>query len=168
MKQILSTMAVTLLIAGIGFTQVAQETKQPQDSKGEKTAAAEDAQRVATGEITKIDAKKKILTVREASIDRPSDSARRDSGQTPNRRGGTGGGRRRGGVGYPGGGGGGRRAPATPQGKEFKVTVTDQTAIKDKVTTIGFDLLRIGDRISIQGLPKGKGPDLQATQITVN
>ena len=80
--------------------------------------------------------------------------------------GGMGGGRRRGGMGYPGGG----RPSSTskPQGKEFKVTVTDQTAIKDNVTTIGFDLLRVGDRISIQGLPKGKGDDLQATQITVS
>ena len=82
-----------------------------------------------------------------------------------------GGGRRRGGTGYPypGGGGGGRPSPTVKnQGKEFKVIVTDQTAIKDNVTAIGFDLLRIGDRISIQGLPKGKGDDLQATQITVS
>ena len=80
--------------------------------------------------------------------------------------GGMGGGRRRGG--YPGGGGRTTPASSKPQGKEFKVTVTDQTSIKDNVTTIGFDLLRVGDRISIQGLPKGKGDDLQATQITVS
>ena len=87
-----------------------------------------------------------------------------------------GGGRRRGGVGYPGGGGGypggGGRPTSTSssqnKGKEFKVIVTDQTAIKDNVTSIGFDLLRVGDRISIQGQPKGKGDDLQATQITVS
>src|SRR5262249_34917742 len=95
-----------------------------------------------------------------------------NSGTAPNtnRRGGMGGGRRRGGMGtgYPGGGGGGRPAPTSRDtGKEFKVIVTDQTSIKDQVTTIGFDLLRVGDRISIQGPPKGKEA-LQATQITVS
>jgi hypothetical protein len=180
MKRTLSMVFTGLLITGIGGyaqstqdTKTAQDAKAGQDVKSDKstTTAAEDAQRIATGEITKIDAKKKILTVREASLNQPSNSGQNSNASRGGMGGGgMGGGRRRGGMGtgYPGGGG--RPAPTSSanKGKEFKVTVTDQTAIKDKVTTIGFDLLRVGDRISIQGLPKGKGDDLQATQITVN
>ncbi len=73
------------------------------------------------------------------------------------------------GVPFPGRSGG-RRAPTSSskdQGKPFKVTITDETAIKDGENTISFGLLRVGDRISIQGLPKGSGADLKATQITV-
>jgi hypothetical protein len=171
MKQRLS-----LIIAGLLLAAIATYAQNAQDTKSDKSKAApnaqsttsEDAQRIATGEITKIDVKKKILTVREAALNQPA-----NNGQNPNanRRGGgmgggMGGGRRRGGAGYPGGSR--PTSTAKPQGKEFKVTVTDQTAIKDNVTSIGFDLLRVGDRISIQGLPKGKGDDLQATQITVS
>jgi len=173
-KQRLSILLVSVLITATAFAQTAPEQKSAQDSKTDKQATTaagntEDAQRVATGEITKIDVKKKTLTVREAPINPPT-----NSGQNPNvnRRGnggvgggGMGGGRRRGGIGYPGGR---PTSTAKPQGKEFKVTITDQTTIKDNVTSIGFDLLRVGDRIAIQGLPKGKGSDLQATQITVS
>ena len=172
-KQGLSILIAGLLITATAYTQTAPEPKTGQDSKADKPATtttgnAEDAQRVATGEITKIDVKKKILTVREAPINPPATSGQNTN---VNRRGnggvgggGMGGGRRRGGTGYPGS----RPSTTKPQGKEFKVTITDQTAIKDNVTSIGFDLLRVGDRIAIQGLPKGKGSDLQATQITVS
>jgi hypothetical protein len=185
MKRTLSiAFAGVLVTSFIGYSQTAQDSKPAQETKTDKStppapekpaSTSEDAQKLTTGQITKIDTKKKILTVREAPLNQPSDSGPTSTG---NRRGGggggMGGGRRRGGVGYPGGGGGypggGRPSSSSTQnkGKEFKVTVTDQTAIKDNVTTIGFDLLRVGDRISIQGLPKGKGDDLQATQITVS
>jgi hypothetical protein len=168
-----------LIIAGFLVAVVATYPQNVQDTKSDKSAApsaqsgntTEDAQRLATGQITKIDVKKKTLTVREGPLNQPADNGQNTNA---NRRGGgmggggMGGGRRRGGVGFPGGGGGRPTSTAKPQGKEFKVIVTDQTAIKDNVTTIGFDLLRVGDRISIQGLPKGKGDDLQATQITVS
>ena len=163
MKRTLSMLLSGLLIAPIsGYTQ-----------------GPEDAQRLATGLITKIDAKKKILTVRPSTNDETSRDSRRpqNSGQRGSRGGGTGGrrggrGGRGGGMGipFPGGSGGGRgpTSSSKDQPKEFKVTVTDKTAIKDNVTTISFNLLRVGDRISVQGLPKGKGADLEATQITVN
>jgi hypothetical protein len=172
MKQRLS-----LTIAGLLLAAIATHAQNAQDTKSDKSTPApsaqsgtsEDAQRIATGQITKIDAKKKILTVREAPLNQPDNNGQNTNTNANRRGGGMGGGMGRGGRrggGYPGGGR--PTSTAKPQGKEFKVTVTDQTAIKDNVTTIGFDLLRVGDRISIQGLPKGKGEDLQATQITVS
>jgi len=79
-------------------------------------------------------------------------------------------------VGFPGGGrfpqpGGGRRTPppaAKDQGKEFKVYVKDDTGINDADKRLSFSNLVVGDRITIQGLPKGKGDDLDASKITVN
>lgn len=176
MKRTLPLVFTGFLLAALAsFGQATQDNKASQESKSDKPAqtstlsdVAEDAQRLTTGQITKIDAKKKILTVREAPLNEPATAA--PNSNSNSRNGGMGGGgmggRRRGGMGtgYPGGG----SSTPKPQGKEFKVTVTDKTAIKDSVTSIGFDLLRVGDRISIQGLPKGKGEDLQATQITVS
>ena len=170
MKQRFSLIIVVLLLTAMAsYGQNAQDTKSDKSTTAPTTQSGtpEDAQRIATGQITKIDVKKRVLTVREGPVNQPENNGQNT---TANRRGGMGGGgmgggRRRGG-GYPGGGR--PTSTAKPQGKEFKVIVTDQTAIKDHVTSIGFDLLRIGDRISIQGLPKGKGDDLQATQITVS
>jgi len=156
---VLGVLAVCLCVSVVAYAQ--------------DTATKEDAQRLATGQITKIDAKKMLLTVRESAAD---DSATHDPSANGGRRGGGGmggdrRGRRGGGTGIPFPGGGGGRYPGstpTSQGKEFKVTVTDKTAIKDSQSSMSFGMLRIGDRITIQGLPtKGNGPDLNATQITV-
>jgi hypothetical protein len=140
------------------------------------------AELLTNGRITKIDNKKLILTVRneaEGSAERRNPSPDPGSGgRYPGRRrqGGVGfpGGRFPGGGGYPGGGypgGGGRRAPAPAQkdqGKEFKVYVKDDTAINDSDKRLSFSNLVVGDRITIQGLPKGKGDDLEASKITLN
>jgi hypothetical protein len=141
------------------------------------------AELLTSGRITKIDNKKMILTVRneaEGTAERRSPPP-----ADPGTGGGYPGGRRRGGVGFPGGrfpggggypgggypGGGGRRAPAPAQkdqGKEFKVYVKDDTAISDSDKRLSFSNLVVGDRITIQGLPKGKGDDLEASKITLN
>src|SRR6516164_9874302 len=82
MKQRLS-----LIIAGLLLAAIATYAQNAQDTKSDKSKAApnaqsttsEDAQRIATGEITKIDVKKKILTVREAALNQPA-----NNGQNPN------------------------------------------------------------------------------------
>jgi hypothetical protein len=134
----------------------------------------EDAQRLVTGQITDINVSKHILTVRPGPIDEAP--RRPEPGTNRGGRGGTrggGGGRRGGGTGIPipGSGGGGRTpVPSSKnQAKTFKVTVTDQTVIKDNVTTISFGMIRVQDHVTIRGLPiKGKNEDLTATEIVVN
>jgi hypothetical protein len=74
-----------------------------------------------------------------------------------------GGGRRGGGGGYPGGGG--TRTPASqPQTREYKVSLTADTVLKDGDATITFSSLKTGDHIIITGNPKGN--DVEATSIT--
>jgi hypothetical protein len=73
---------------------------------------------------------------------------------------------RGGGGGFPGGGipGGGGR-PTANQAKEYKVFVTKDTEMKLYGTKIDFTDLRVGDRITVEGNPKGKN-DLSAMTIT--
>jgi hypothetical protein len=178
MKRIVTITCTVLLVIGLtafGQTSQTPTTDKSTDKSSDKTT--ENAERITTGEITKIDAKKKILTVREvtatsnpAPATQPQNTGRRGGG------GGMGGVRVGGGMGVPFPGGGGRtRTPGTTtttntknQGKPFKVTITDTTSIKDTENTISFGLLRVGDRLTVQGLPQGSGADLKATQITVN
>jgi hypothetical protein len=131
------------------------------------------AELLTTGRITKIDNKKMTLTVRTESegVASPRNSPEpRTGGNYPGRR-------RRGGGGFPGGGrfpepgGGGRRPPNSTtkdQGKEFKVYVKDDTGISDADRRLAFSNLVVGDHITIQGLPKGKGADLEASKITLH
>ena len=137
---------------------------------------ANPAQLLTNGRITKIDSKKMILTVRNEAEGASAPTSQYPPPEPRTRGGGYPGGRRQGGVGFPGGGrfpggGGGRRTPsptAKDQGKEFKVYVKEDTAIGDADKRLSFSNLVIGDRITIQGLPKGKGDDLEASKITLN
>ena len=138
-------------------------------------AQSDKAQIVGTAEITKIDAKKQMLTVK--NIQSVSTGNLNGSGAGSGRRQGGGGGvgfpggggRRRGG-GYPGGGGrppsgGGQSQSSQP--KEYKVYVTKDTVIKLANADLAFGDLHVGDRIAVAGTPKnGSGGDLQATTIT--
>ena len=137
-------------------------------------AQSDKAQIVGTAEITKIDAKKQMLTVKNiqsASTGNPNGSGA-GSGRRQGGGGGGGfpggGGRRRGG--YPGGGGyppsgGGQSQSGQP--KEYKVYVTKETVIKLANADLAFGDLHVGDRIAVAGTPKnGSGSDLQATTIT--
>jgi len=151
-------------------------------SQEDKTATPQDktanrAQLLTTARITKIDTKKKILTARTENDHSSSSSIPAGEPQGSGRRSGRGGaGRRRNGGGFPGGGipfpggGGGGRPSSTPkdQGKEFKVVVSDTTAIKEGENSISFLNLNVGDHITIKGLPKGGGSDLEASEITLN
>lgn len=140
------------------------------------------AQIVGTAEITKVDAKKQMLTVKNIQSASTGNS---NGGYGSNRRQGGGGG----GGGYPGGGypgGGGRRRGGYPGGgypggtgapgggssqsgqpKEYKVYVTKGTVIKLSNADLTFSDLHVGDRIAVAGTPKnGSGGDLEATTIT--
>jgi hypothetical protein len=164
MRRILTIgFASSFLLAAGAYAQKAQDD------------TAKRAQLLTTGRITKIDTKKKILKVRTENDH--SSTAPSQQPQGTGRRGRIGGGGRRGagrnGGGFPGGspfpGGGGGRPTSQPrdQGKEFKVVVTDKTAIKEGEGSISFLNLNVGDHISIQGLPKGSGDDMEASQITL-
>src|SRR5215471_10930544 len=133
------------------------------------------AQIVGTAEITKIDTKKQMLTVK--NIQSASTGNPNGSGAGTRRQGGGGGGggfpggsgRRRGG--YPGGGGGyppsGGGQSQSGQPKEYKVYVTKDTVIKLANADLAFGDLHVGDRIAVSGTPKnGSGGDLQAMTIT--
>jgi len=146
-------------------------------SQEDKTASQQDktanrAQLLTTARITKIDTKKRVLTARTENDHSSSSSIPAGEPQGSGRRSGRGGARRRrngGGFPFPGGGGGGRPS-STPkdQGKEFKVVVSDTTAIKEGENSISFLNLNVGDHITIKGLPKGGGSDLEASEITLN
>ena len=117
-------------------------------------SSTDKAQIVGTAEITKVDAKKQMLTVRNIQ-----------SASTGNANGGYGS--------NPGGGGnpGGTRAPgggsSQSQPKEYKVYVTKDTVIKLSNADLTFGDLHVGDRIAVAGTPKnGSGGDLDATTIT--
>jgi hypothetical protein len=151
-------------------TAAAQSNSDQDKDKGKDTDRAE---LVTTAEITKVDAKKKTLEVRE--LVQPTANDRSNGGSQGRRNGGYGGGRRRnGGVGFPGGGGGGRYpgggtggGGSTTKAKEYKVWVTKDTVLKLADTNIEFKDLRVGDRVTISALPKGS-KDLEAKTITRN
>jgi hypothetical protein len=150
-------------------------------SQNSDKSSADKAQVVGTAEITKVDAKKQMLTVKNIQSANTGNS---DGGYNRRQGGGGGGGypgggypgggsRRRGG--YPGGGGGypggGTRAPGGTQSgqqpKEYKVYVTKDTVIKLANADLTFSDLHVGDRIAVAGTPKsGNGGDLEASTIT--
>jgi hypothetical protein len=172
MRQSLAFLFAFLIIAA---TSAAQSNSDQDKDKGKDTDRAE---LVTTAEITKVDAKKRTLQVKELVQPTANDQRNGGSGR---RNGGYGGGRRRnGGIGFPGGGGGGGRYPgggsggggtsgggATTKPKEYKVWVTKDTVMKLADTNIEFKDLRVGDRVTVSGFPKGN-KDLEAKTITRN
>ena len=186
MRQALAIICGVLFIA---LPSVAQD-KTTDDSKKTDKPAASKAQVVGTAEITKIDAKKKVLEVRQVvEANNNSTNTNDQNGPTVNRRnpggnpgggypgggypgggypggGYPGGGRRRGG--YPGGGnpGGGRPGGSSNQAKQYKVYVMKDTVLKLEDQDMVFSDMHVGDRIVVSGTPKGSSNDLEATTIT--
>jgi hypothetical protein len=167
--------------AGIFFGILLSAVIGTAQSKDDTSKETNRAQLVTTGEITKVDTKKKTLQVKElvqSTTTGPRD-APRDGTRTSGGGGGGGGvgGRRRGGggVNFPGGAGGRGRypgggtgtGPTAPQAKQYKVFVTKDTVMKLADTTIDFSDLHVGDRVTISGFPKGS-KDLEASTITRN
>jgi hypothetical protein len=122
---------------------------------------------VVSGYITKIDLKKKELTVRGTEISpaapTPKFTAVR-SFQGPG--GGHGGGGRGGASGGRGGGGGhGSRTPEEEQ-RDFSVNVSSDTMIQSEKSTLMLNELRVQDYVVVLGTSKGKG--INATSISVS
>ena len=139
---------------------------------GSMSAQSSRAQLVGNAEIVKIDAKKKILQVRNVAEGTPTTPRpeRRAGGGFPR-----GGGRRRGGYpggGYPGtgrfpdGDGGSPGTTAPNQVREYKVFVTKDTVLKLEDMNMEFSDLHVGDRVVVSGYPKGGSGDLEATLVT--
>jgi hypothetical protein len=197
MKRRFTAICVFLLFAipVSARSQSTQDKQNTQDKKDQDKTVPDKAQIVGTAEITKIDAKKQVLQVKNLEPASNTSSAGNNSGNSGGRRPGGGGGG--GGVGFPGGGGGGRRRPGgypgggypggggggggypggsrgggnrtgtQSQPKEYKVYVTKDTTIKLANADLAFSDLHVGDRIQVLGNAKsGNSGDLQATAIT--
>ena len=74
-------------------------------------------------------------------------------------------GRSRGGVGFPPTTGGGTRQNSGP---EYKVTIRNNTVLKDGDNKIALGDFRVGDRILVTGVHNGSATDLDATEIVKN
>jgi hypothetical protein len=147
-------------------------------TKSNQDDSKDNAQIVSTAEITKVDAKKKVLQVRQVreavTVPRGNRSGGGGGGGGGVPRTGRGGGGRRpgggggrGGGGYPGGGGRGPTGgSAQPEAKEYKVYVVKDTVMKFAGADIEFSDLHVGDRIVVSGTPKGGKGDLNAAVIT--
>ena len=138
-------------------------------------AQTEDAQPkyLTVGDISKIDAKNKSLTISYATSYNISKLGNDGAGGAPSGRGGGGraggagavqgggGGRRRGGGGGRGGGAsssGGRTASA-PIPMDYKVVVSPKTVIKEGESEIKFDDLKLGDRLQVFSMKSGSKLD---------
>jgi hypothetical protein len=157
-------MKALAIICGLLFIALPCTAQSKNDQDKSQDKSTDKAQIVGTAEITKIDAKKKTLQVRNI-VEGNNDT-------TPNR---TGAGRRGGGGGgggYPGGGGrypGGGGNPGggnTNQVKEYKVFITKDTVLKLEDQDAEFSDFHVGDRVVVSGTPKGSSGDLDATTVT--
>jgi hypothetical protein len=102
--------AFAFLLFAIPVVARSQSTQDKQDNKKDQDKPVPDkAQIVGTAEITKIDAKKQVLQVKNLEPASNASSAGNGGGYPGGRRPGGGGGAGGGGVGFPGGGG--RRRP---------------------------------------------------------
>ena len=111
---------------------------------------AQNAQVMNVVEITKIDSKKMVLSVKSDLAE--GASVVRGGGLPAGGRGGA-----------RGGGYGGAGVVHT---KQFKIYVTKETTLKEGGTAISFGSLKVGDHIAVTGTPKGS--DIEATQIAKN
>jgi hypothetical protein len=183
---------VLLAIPVSARSQSTNDKQNTQDKKDQDKTVPDKAQIVGTAEITKIDAKKQVLQVKNLEPAGNTSSTGNNNGGYGRRPGGGGGGggvgfpggggrRRPGGYpggGYPGGGGGGypggsrggggnRTGTQSTQPKEYKVYVSKDTTIKLANADLAFTDLHVGDRIQVLGTAKsGNSGDLQATAIT--
>jgi hypothetical protein len=112
---------------------------------------------VTTGEIIKIDAKKKTFDFRITLDSFPTGG--RYGGGYPGRRGGRMGGRGQ----FPGPGrSNGRYVPVL----EVKVFTSDRTSFRLESNSSEFSLLRVGERVSITAVHHGKYNDIDALEIS--
>jgi hypothetical protein len=148
------TASVLVIIASAGFLR-------------SQDRAPENVRIVATGEIRKVDQKNKTIQFKITldkeqfgGFNRPGGAP---GGQRPGGRGG-GGGRR-------GGGPIGGRGPTRPSNAgqpdsiEVKVFVTPNTVIRGDHEVFNFSNLKTGQHVSLTGVHKGTGNDIEALEI---
>ena len=127
-----------------------------------------ESKHLTLGDISKIDAKNKSITVSDAISYEIAELGDLGSNRSPRSGGGGGGGA--GGVSVRGGdgrrgrpGGAPVRGASAPIPMEFKVMVSSKTVIKDGENEIKFEDLKVGDRLQVFS-PKG-GTKVEAAEI---
>ena len=154
MKFILTILCGLLATVSIGIA--ASHSLEGTD-KGDKIP------KVISGYITKIDLKKKELTVNGMEVT-PAGQPQKFTAPVGVQ--GTGGGRGGGRGGASGGRGeGGGRTPEEAA-QDFNVNVTSETIIETEKSTMTLNDLRVQDYVVVLGNPKGKS--INATSITVS
>ena len=121
---------------------------------------------VISGYVTKIDLKKKELTVHGTEVTPPDQTQKftaAKSFQAPG--GGRGGGRGGGSGGRGGAGGRGNGTPAQAE-QDFSVNVNSDTIIETEKSTMTLNDLRVQDYVVVLG--KSKGKNINASSITVS
>jgi hypothetical protein len=114
---------------------------------------------VTTGEVRKIDAKNQTFQFK-FRLDEPQfNRAVRPYPPGGGRRGGVYG--RRGRRGYP-------PPVQVDDDKEVKVFISEGTRFKGPAQTLRFSDLRVGDRITVTAMRKGRGDDLEAVAVVRN
>jgi hypothetical protein len=157
MKFILTFACVLLATVSIGIAA----SLNPEGTDGDKIPI------VISGYLTKIDVKKKELTVNGTEVT-PAGQPQKftaEIGAGVQSGGGRGGGGR--GGGGRGGGGGGRGGRGSEEAaRDFSVNVTSDTVIETEKGTLTLNDLRVQDYVVVLGNPKGKS--INATSITVS
>jgi len=160
-------LVAALLTGGIGFAGMVLAQR----------SSAPESKFLTIGDVSKIDVKKKFITIKDATsydIAQLSSSESNSAGSRGGR-GGGGSGRSRAGNGRGGGGGrrgaggeggavpSGPRVPSASIPTEFKVKVSATTPIRDGDNEIKIDDLKIGDRIQVISMKDGS--KLSASEI---
>jgi len=147
MREAFAALVLTIFVTGIA---------------GAQEKDSEYVRLVTSGEIRKVDQKNKTFQFK-ITLDRPSRGGYNRPGGNPGGRGpGRGGGRR---------GGGGRfpapfpNAATQPDSIEVKVFVSPSTVVRGDQTEFNFSNLKAGDHVSVTGIRRGSGNDIDAVEI---
>jgi hypothetical protein len=125
----------------------------------DKDKDADNVRLVTTGEILKVDSKKKTFELRIVLDDFPRGFYGRGGG-----RGGRMGGRGR----FPG------PFPPPPNGRgvqyvpvmDIKVFTSEKTSLKSGRNSTDFSIFKVGERVTVTGIHRGKGTDIDALEVS--
>lgn len=137
--------ACSLILAMSGLLLAGQAKSQDKDKTTGKPQVFE------SGSISKIDAKKRIITVHGVSFSFPGSTPGEPAGPLDGRR---------------GRGGDGRDSEENTI-RDMRVFVYADTLIQLGATTLQFEALKEGEQVTIIGASKGKSGDIDALSISV-
>ena len=129
-----------------GFAQSLRQTSPTGTTSRAAPTSQKSPELAKAVQITKIDARKMTLAVKDDARDSASQTPAKSSGRRSKRD--------------------GRRNPESSAARQYKVYLTKDTVFKDGETIISFSSLKVGDRILVTG--SGSGSDVQATQVARN